>query len=116
MLTPEQQKQIREYVYELDNQSASFTGLRRLAVRLGLDPLYHSTVGGIRYIRHRLAGKPVYTDVLEAAMQTDYILTDTVEKATPQTRIRESTMSEVEQRSGGEYTTADEAIARLSRQ
>jgi len=75
MLTPDQQKLIKEYVNELQKQRASFTGLRRLVVRLGLDSLYHSIVGAMRHIRHRLAGKPVYADVLEAAMQTDHILT-----------------------------------------
>lgn len=81
MLTPGQQKQIRQYVCELDSQRASFTGLRRLAVRLGLDRLCNSTAGRIRQVRHRLAGKPVYADVFEAARQTDCMLTDSVETA-----------------------------------
>lgn len=74
MLSSEQQKQIKEYVNELEEQRVSFIGLRRLTVRVGLDPLYHSVVRGVRHIRHRLAKKPVYSDVLEAAMQTDYMI------------------------------------------
>jgi glycosyltransferase involved in cell wall biosynthesis len=80
MLTSNQQKLIKEHVNVLENQRASFTSLRRLSVRFGLAPLYHSIVCAMRYIRQRLAGKPVYADVLEAAMHTDYILTDAVGK------------------------------------
>jgi hypothetical protein len=76
ILTPEQQKTIKEYVNELEQKLASLKGLRRLAVRLGLDPIYHSVLSPIRRIRHRLAGKPVYANVLDAAMQTDYLLRD----------------------------------------
>ena len=74
MLTSEQQKRIKEYVNELEKQRVSFTGLRRLAVRLGLDPIYHSILGAMRQIPHRLARKPVCANVLVAAMQTDHIL------------------------------------------
>lgn len=73
-LTREQQNQIKAHVNELEKQRAPFTDLRRLVVWLGLDSFYHSIVDAIRQIRHRLAGKPVYVNVLEAAMQTDYMI------------------------------------------
>ena len=79
-LTPEQQKRIEEYVHELQRQHASFPVLRRLAVRWGLNQLYHSVVAALRHLRHRLAGKPVYANVLEAARQTDHLLTDAVDR------------------------------------
>ncbi len=78
-LTPEQQTEVKEHVKELDQQRVSFIGLRRLVVRIGLDPFYHFVMGKIKHVRQKLAGKPVYADVFEAAMQTDYILTDPVE-------------------------------------
>lgn len=78
MLTPDQQRLIKRYVNELEKQRALFVGFRRVAVRLGLDLLYHSIVGAMHHIRQRLARKPVYPNVLEAAMQTDHILTDKV--------------------------------------
>ena len=78
-LSPEQQAEIKDHVKELDRKHASFIALRRLVVRMELDSLYRFVVGKIRYVRQKLAGKPVYANVFEAAMQTDYILTDPVE-------------------------------------
>ena len=73
-LTPEQQTEIKEHVKELDQQRVSFIGLRRLVVRMGLDPCYHSVMGKLKRVRQKLAGQPVYANVLEAAIQTDHIL------------------------------------------
>jgi len=80
MLTTEQQKQIEVFVSELERERSSFTSLRRLAVKLGFDRHYHAIVGGIRHIRRLFTGKPVYPNVLDAARQTDYMLTDAVDK------------------------------------
>jgi len=81
-LTPDQQKKIKEGVKELDQQRVSLIGLRRLVVRIGLAPFYHLVMAKLRYVRQRLAGKPIYPNVFEAAKQTDYILTNTFEKTT----------------------------------
>ena len=80
-LPSDQQSKIKEHVRELDRERVSLIGLRRLVVRMGLDPLYHFIVGKLRHVRQRLASKPVYANVFEAAMQTDYMLTDPVETA-----------------------------------
>ena len=80
-LTPEQQGRVKQRVKKLDRERASLIALRRLVVRLELDPLYHSVMGKIRHVRQRIAGKPLYTDVFDAALQTDHILTDAVERA-----------------------------------
>lgn len=73
-LTPEQQTEIKEHVKELDQQRVAFIGLRRLVVRMGLDPCYHSVMGKLKHVRQKLAGQPVFANVFEAAMRTDHIL------------------------------------------
>lgn len=73
-LYPEQQQLINQYVNELAKQRSSFIGLRRLSVRLNLARLYPFLIGMIRQIRRRLSGRPVYANVLEAATQTDYMV------------------------------------------
>lgn len=74
MLPPEQQRAIREHVNELEKERASFRNLRRLAVRMGVDPVYHSVTGALRHVRHRINGKPIYANVLDAARKTDYLI------------------------------------------
>jgi Glycosyl transferase family 2 len=73
-LLPKQQSEIEDHVRELEMQRASFTSLRRVVVRLGVDPLYHSTVGALRRVAHHLTNMPVYADVLEAARETDCMI------------------------------------------
>ncbi len=78
-LPTEQQSEIKHHQKELDPKRSSFIGLRRLVVQMDLDPLYRSIVGKIRKVCQKLAGKPVYANVFDAARQTDYMLNNHVE-------------------------------------
>lgn len=79
LLSSEEREKITRYVKELEVQRVPFTRLRRLAVRLELDGPSHSIVDAVRKVRQQFAEGPVYRNVLEAARETDYMIS--VERA-----------------------------------
>lgn len=75
-LSPEHQTRIKQHVKELDRSHPLPTAFRRLAVRMGLDQSWHFLLGKIHHIFRKLAGKPTYADVFEAAIENDILIAD----------------------------------------
>jgi len=73
-LSKVEQAQISAHLEELGQQRPSLVALRRLIVRAGLDPAYHSVIGIVRNALRRASGRAIYTDALDAAERTDFLL------------------------------------------
>jgi hypothetical protein len=69
-----QQNVIMENMRELEKlQMPSLIYLRRMAVKYRLDRIYSQIVSILIYIQHIITGKPVYKNVLEAAIDAEKV-------------------------------------------
>lgn len=74
-LSQDARQKIESGRLELIRQRASLIGLRRFLVKRRLDGAIHKVANTMRYARHRIAGKPVFSTPLNAAAQSDHLLT-----------------------------------------